>query len=234
MLYIVPTPIGNLGDITLRALEVLRNVELILCEDTRHTIKLLSHFEIHSRLESFHAHNEHKKVNSIVDQLKAGKEIALVSDAGMPGISDPGYLLIAAAIENNLPLTCLPGPSAVISALIGSGLPGDSFFFGGFLPHKKGRQKRWSFLLSLPVTIVLFESPHRILKCLTELEMLDDQHRQIVVCRELTKKFESFHRGSASELKALFTATPGIAKGEIVVVIGPPAGKKSIEEEEEF
>lgn len=234
MLYIVPTPIGNLGDITLRALEVLKNVELILCEDTRHTLKLLSHFDIKTRLESFHAHNEHRKVDSVVEHLKAGKEIALVSDAGMPGISDPGYLLIAAAIENNLPLTCLPGPSAVISALVGSGLPCDAYFFGGFLPHKKGRQKRWGFLLGLPVTIVLFESPHRILKCLTELETLDDHNRTVVVCRELTKKFETFHRGNASELKNLFTNNPGIAKGEIVLVIGPPSGKASIKAEKEF
>lgn len=227
MLYVVPTPIGNLGDITLRALEVLKRVEVIYCEDTRQTLKILAHYDIATRLESFHAHNEHRRVHSVIDQIKAGKEVALVSDAGMPGISDPGYLLISAVIEEKLPLTCLPGPSAVISALIGSGLPSDAYFFGGFLPHKKGRQKRWQFLLSLPTTIILFESTHRILKFLEELEVLDQNQRKVVICRELTKKFESFHRGYAVELKQLLKENSEYTKGEIVVVIGPPAKSKA-------
>ncbi len=227
MLYVVPTPIGNLGDITLRALEVLKSVDAILSEDTRQTIKLLRHYDIQTSLESFHAFNEHKKLENIISRLASGVSLALVSDAGMPGISDPGYLLVSQAIQHGIELTCLPGPSAAVTALVASGLPSDAFFFNGFLPPKKGRQKRWSFLLECPHTIILYESPHRLKKCLTELNELDNNQRQVVICRELSKKFESFYRGTAAELLSMLETDKDMSKGEFVVVIGPPDKKNS-------
>lgn len=218
MLYLVPTPIGNLEDITLRALRILRETDLILAEDTRTTGRLLAHYEIDTPQRSFHAHNEHAVLNSLLAQLQSGARIALVSDAGTPGISDPGFLLVRACREAGLPVECLPGPTALIPALVCSGLPADRFYFEGFLPHKKGRQTRLKYLAELPCTFILYESPHRLQRCLQELAEHCGGDRQACVCRELSKLHEEHRSGSLTELQAHFSAKP--AKGEIVVVVG--------------
>jgi len=216
-LYIVPTPIGNLQDITLRAIEVLKNVDVILAEDTRKTKILLNHFSISTPLESFHKFNEHQKSESLINRIKSGQEIALVSDAGTPGISDPGYLIIRDAVLNEIPVITLPGATAFVPALVNSGLPCDRFIFEGFLPQKKGRQKRMQELAEEPRTIVLYESPHRIEKFLDEIEKYFGQERIVAISRELSKIYEENLRGTATELKAHFQKNK--PKGEFVVII---------------
>ena len=233
MLYIVPTPIGHLGDITSRALEVLRSVDLILAEDTRVTQRLLSKYEINTPLRSYHAHNEHQTTDNLVGLLGEGKNIALVSDAGTPGISDPGFMLVRACREAGAELTVLPGPTAFVPALVGSGFPCDRFFFEGFLPHKKGRQTRWKFLQTIPHTIVLYESPYRLLKCLSEITTSLGPLRNICVVREISKVHETFHFGTADTLQAWFEKHPEKIKGEMVIVIAPESSAIQLPEETE-
>lgn len=225
MLYIVPTPIGNLEDITLRALNVLKKVDLILAEDTRTSKRLLQHYGIETPLRSFHAHNEHATVEQLIDQLQEGTTMALVSDAGTPGISDPGFLLSRACTQQDIKVECLPGATAFVPALVASGLPCDKFFFEGFLPHKKGRQTRLIYLSELPCTFVLYESPHRLVKCLKQLGEFCGKDRMACVARELTKLHEEIKTGSIETLEAHFGAKK--VKGEIVIVVaGKPLATK--------
>ena len=218
-LYLVPTPIGNLDDITLRAIKVLSHVDVILAEDTRTSGKLLKHHEISKPLQSYHIFNEHKTVEKLITRLQGGEVMALISDAGTPSISDPGFLLVREVLKAGLEVSCLPGATAFVPALVNSGLPSDKFVFEGFLPHKKGRQTRLQKLAEEERTIILYESPHRLIKCLEQLkEQLGD--RQASVSRELSKMFEETVRGSLSELVTHFTEK-GV-KGEFVVVV---AGK---------
>jgi 16S rRNA (cytidine1402-2'-O)-methyltransferase len=219
-LYIVPTPIGNLEDITLRAITVLKSVDLILAEDTRTSGKLLKHFDIGTQMHSHHMHNEHKTVKGIVQKLKAGSTIALISDAGTPAISDPGFLLTRACVENDIPVDCLPGATAFVPALVNSGLPNDKFVFEGFLPVKKGRQTRLLLLAEEPRTIILYESPHKLIKTLSNICEYFGEERQVSVSRELTKLFEETQRGTAKSILDYYTNRP--PKGEIVIVV---AGK---------
>ena len=219
MLYVVPTPIGNLEDITLRSLRVLKEVDLILAEDTRTSKKLLNHFEISTPLRSYHAHNEHAITQQLLDQLQGGTQMALISDAGTPGISDPGFLLIRACAQNEVPISCLPGPTSFVPALVASGLPCDRFHFEGFLPHKKGRQTRLQYLATLPHTFVLFESPYRLVKCLQQLAEHCGPERRACVARELTKMYEEIKTDSLANLISYFEEK-GV-KGEIVVVVRP-------------
>lgn len=216
-LFIVPTPVGNLEDITLRALRVLKEAELILAEDTRQTKKLLDHFQVQKRLLPYHKFNENKSTAQIIEQLRSGTGIALVSDGGTPGISDPGHILIAACIREGIPVECLPGATAFVPALINSGFATDEFLFAGFLPHKKGRQTRLKELAQEPRTLILYESPFRIVKLLEELPAHFGAERQISISREISKMFEETVRGTAAELFAHFTKKP--PKGEFVVVI---------------
>ncbi len=218
MLYIVPTPIGNLEDITLRAIRVLKEVSVVLAEDTRTSRRLLDHFEIKTPLRAFHAHNEHKVVERVVDELASGVTMALVSDAGTPGISDPGFLLSRACHQRGVRVECLPGPTAFVPALVVSGLPCDTFHFEGFLPHKKGRQTRLKYLAALPHTFVLYESPFRLVKCLEELIAHCGAERPACVARELSKFYEEVKTAPLSELLVHFTQKE--VKGEIVVVVG--------------
>ncbi len=217
-LYLVPTPIGNLEDITLRALRILKEVDYILAEDTRQTLKLLSHYGISKTLHSYHSHNEHKVLLQVINDLKEGKNIAQVSDAGTPGISDPGFLLARACMENQLPLECLPGATAFVPALVKSGLPCDEFTYIGFLPEKKGRQTALKKLAEEERTTVLYESPHRLLKALQQFVEYLGPERQISVSRELTKMFEETVNGTAAEVLTHFETH--IIKGEFVIVIG--------------
>jgi 16S rRNA (cytidine1402-2'-O)-methyltransferase len=217
MLYIVPTPIGNLEDITLRAIRVLKEVSVVLAEDTRTSRRLLEHYGISTPLRAFHAHNEHAVVERVVDELASGATMALVSDAGTPGISDPGFLLARACQRRGVQVLCLPGPTAFVPALVASGLPCDSFHFEGFLPHKKGRQTRLKYLAALPHTFVLYESPFRLLKCLEELVACCGPERPACVARELSKMFEEVKTATLAELIAHFGAKE--VKGEIVVVV---------------
>jgi 16S rRNA (cytidine1402-2'-O)-methyltransferase len=221
MLYLIPTPIGNLEDITLRAIRVLKEVDVVLAEDTRTSRVLLDHYGIGTPLKAFHAHNEHQVTAHFVQALQNGQRMALVSDAGTPGISDPGFLLVRACVQANLPVECLPGPSALIPALVVSGLPCDRFHFEGFLPHKKGRQTRLKYLSALPHTFVLYESPHRLTKCLEELATFCGPERPACVCRELSKRHEEVQRGSVAELSAYYALHPDKVRGEIVIVVGP-------------
>lgn len=216
-LYLVPTPIGNLQDITLRALDVLKRVDIILAEDTRTTGVLLKHYEISKPLKSYHIHNEHQSVEYVVENIKSGQKIALVSDAGTPGISDPGFLLIRECLKANLSVECLPGPTAFVPALVASGLPCDRFVFEGFLPQKKGRQSRIEALKTESRTIVLYESPHRLIKALEQFVEAFGPDRQASVSRELTKVFEETTRGTLKEILDHFTNRK--IKGEIVIVI---------------
>ncbi|MBO3699854.1 16S rRNA (cytidine(1402)-2'-O)-methyltransferase [Roseivirga sp. E12] len=215
-LYLVPTPIGNLEDITLRALRVLNEVDVILAEDTRTSGKLLKHHNITKPLQSYHIFNEHKTAEKLVERMESGEVFALISDAGTPAISDPGFLLVREALKAGLEVNCLPGATAFVPALVNSGLPSDKFVFEGFLPHKKGRQTRLKLLAEEERTIVLYESPHRLIKSLEQLkEFLGD--RQVSVSRELTKMFEETVRGTITEVVAHFTEK-GV-KGEFVLVI---------------
>ena len=231
MLYIVPTPIGNLGDITYRAVQVLSDVDLILAEDTRVTKRLLDKYHISTPLQSYHAHNEHERTSRIISLLSDGKTIALVSDAGTPGISDPGFLLTRACREAGEEIVVLPGPTALIPALIGSGFPCDRFHFEGFLPHKKGRQTRWKYLSSMPHTLILYESPYRLIKCLEEISTHLGDERKVCVAREISKIHEQYHLGTAKELLAEFEKTPEKVKGEMVVVISPDLSDRKADEE---
>ena len=216
-LYLVPTPIGNLEDITLRALRVLKEVDLILAEDTRTSAPLLKHFDIDQKVFAHHQHNEHKAVAEIVKFLKEGKNIALISDAGTPGISDPGFLLVREVLKNDLQVECLPGATAFVPALVNSGLPNDRFIFEGFLPVKKGRQTRLKELIFEPRTMIFYESPHRLLKFLEELISVFGAERQASISRELTKMFEENVRGTLTEIKTHFEEN--ILKGEFVIVV---------------
>lgn len=216
-LYLVPTPIGNLKDITLRALEVLQSVDAILAEDTRTTGKLLKHFEIKQKLVSYHAHNEHNAVGRIIESLERGETLALVSDAGSPGISDPGYLLVHEVLKHNFKIEALPGATAFVPALVKSGLPSERFVFEGFLPHKKGRQTRLLAMAEEMRTIILYESPHRLLKTLNQLAEYLGEEREVSVSRELTKMFEETVNGSVKEVIAHFEH--GTIKGEFVIII---------------
>ena len=216
-LYIIPTPIGNLNDITLRALETLKKVDFILAEDTRQSSKLLKHFEIDKKLVAYHKHNEHKSIDKVIDQLKQGATIGLVSDAGTPAISDPGFLIVRACIETNIAVECLPGATAFVPALVNSGFPCDKFVFEGFLPHKKGRQTRLNFLKEETRTIIFYESTHRLLKTLTQFVEFFGEERQVSVSRELTKMFEENIRGTVKEVIEYYKIN--VTKGEIVIVV---------------
>ena len=216
-LYIVPTPIGNLEDITLRAIKVLKSVDLILAEDTRTSGKLLKYYEIATQMQSHHMHNEHKTVQGIIQKLKSGLNIALISDAGTPAISDPGFLLTRACIENEINVECLPGATAFVPALVNSGLPNDKFVFEGFLPVKKGRQTRLLILADEPRTIIMYESPHKLIKTLSNICEYFGEERQISVSRELSKLFEETKHGTVKSVLEHYTDHP--PKGEIVVVV---------------
>jgi 16S rRNA (cytidine1402-2'-O)-methyltransferase len=221
MLIVVPTPIGNLEDITLRALRVLREVDLILAEDTRQTKKLLDHFEIKKPLHAYHKFNEHKTVESIIHKIRGGIKIALVSDSGTPGISDPGHILIAQCIQENIPVQTLPGATAFVPALVNSGFNTDEFLFIGFLPHKKGRQTMLKKIALESRTQILYESPYRVLKLLDELKSHIGEERGISVSREISKMFEETVRGNAAMLIEHFTQKE--PKGEFVVIISAQA-----------
>ena len=219
MLILVPTPIGNLSDVTDRAREVLAEADEVLCEDTRTTGKLLKALGLSAkRLTSFHAHNEHARTESFVEQLRGGAQLALVSDAGTPAISDPGFLLVRAAREAGVEVTCLPGPTAFVPALAASGLPCDRFHFEGFLPQKKGRKTRLDYLATLPHTFALYESPHRLVKCLAQLIEVCGAEREACVAREISKLHEDVRTASLGELHVQYAAEKKV-RGEIVVVV---------------
>ena len=220
-LYIVPTPIGNLEDMTFRAIKVLKEADLILAEDTRTSSKLLKHFEIATHMHSHHMHNEHKTIENIIKRLQKGETIALISDAGTPAISDPGFLLTRACVESNIAVECLPGATAFVPALVNSGLPNDKFVFEGFLPEKKGRQTRYLALAEEARTMIFYVSPHKLNKTLAEFVQYFGADRPVSISRELSKLHEETKRGTANELLQYFEAKP--AKGEIVAVVG---GKK--------
>lgn len=220
-LYLVPTPIGNLEDMTFRAINVLKEVDFILAEDTRTSGKLLKHYEIGTQMHSHHMHNEHKSIEGILNRIRNGETCALISDAGTPAISDPGFLLTRACVENNIEVDCLPGATAFVPALVNSGLPNDKFVFEGFLPVKKGRQTRLLLLAEETRTIIFYESPHKLIKTLNSFVEYFGADRQVSVSRELTKMFEETIRGTATEVLAHYTNKP--PKGEIVVVVD---GKK--------
>lgn len=216
-LILVPTPIGNLQDITLRAIDVLKNADVVLAEDTRVSSKLMKHLEIEKRLISHHKFNEHKTVNSIVQQIEMGSLVALISDAGTPAISDPGFLLVRACVEKGIEVECLPGPTALIPALAVSGLPTEKFVFEGFLPQKKGRQTRLKFLAEETRTMIFYESPFRLVKSLNQFATFWGEDKKACVCRELSKMFEEVKRGTLKELEEYYTQHP--PKGEIVIVV---------------
>ena len=220
-LFLVPTPIGNLEDMTFRAITVLKEVDFILAEDTRTSGKLLKKFEIETPMHSHHMHNEHKTVNGIVNRISNGETCALISDAGTPAISDPGFLLTRACIQNNIEVECLPGATAFVPALVNSGFPNDRFVFEGFLPVKKGRQTRLKFLAEETRTMVFYESPHKLLKTLSHFSEYFGEERLVSVSRELTKLFEETKRGTIKEVLEYYTNKP--PKGEIVIVV---EGKK--------
>ena len=222
-LYLVPTPIGNLEDMTFRGIRTLKEVDFILAEDTRTSGKLLKHFEIETQMHSHHMHNEHKSVKGIVQRIKNGEACALISDAGTPAISDPGFLLTRACVENNIEVDCLPGATAFVPALVNSGLPNDKFIFEGFLPVKKGRQTRLMLLAEETRTIIFYESPHKLVKTLGHFVQYFGENRQVSVSRELTKMFEETIRGTATEVLAHYTAKP--PKGEIVVIVEGKSSK---------
>ena len=219
-LFLVPTPIGNLEDITLRAIRILKEVDLVLAEDTRTSGKLLKHYEIDASKYAYHQFNEHKVLQGLINRMLAGESMALITDAGTPGISDPGFLLVRECIKNEIKVECLPGPTAFVPALVNSGLPCDKFFFEGFLPQKKGRQTRLKALSEIPYTIVFYESPHRLLKTLQQFIDFFGPDRKVSVSRELSKLHEENARGTLEEVKTHFESKT--IKGEIVIVLGPP------------
>lgn len=225
-LYLVPTPIGNLEDMTFRAIKVLKEVDLILAEDTRTSAKLLKHFEIGTQMHSHHMHNEHQTIEHILQKLEQGQHIALISDAGTPAISDPGFLLTRACVDKNIAVECLPGATAFVPALVNSGLPNDKFVFEGFLPDKKGRQTRFLALQEENRTMIFYVSPHKLLKTLADFVSYFGSDRPVSVSRELTKLHEETVRGTAEEVLKYFENKP--AKGEIVVIVG---GKIKIKRE---
>ncbi len=228
-LILVPTPIGNLDDITLRAIDVLKNADMILAEDTRTSSKLTNHLGIEKKLTPHHKFNEHKSLGMVVSKLQDGKTVALISDAGTPGISDPGFLLVRACVENDIEVECLPGATALIPALAVSGLPTDRFVFEGFLPQKKGRQKRLKELSEEPRTLVFYESPFRLAKALGQFAGFFGEDRKACVCRELSKMFEEIKRGTLKELHQYYSDHP--PKGEIVIVVeGKP---KKVQEKDQ-
>lgn len=217
MLYIVPTPVGNMEDITFRALRVLKEVDLILAEDTRTSSILLKHYDIHTPLKSHHKFNEHQTSDDMAERIAAGMQVALISDAGTPGISDPGFMLVRACVERGIEVQCLPGATAFVPALVDSGLPCDRFFFEGFLPQKKGRQTRLKEFALLEHTIIIYESPFRLVKTLEQLAEHMGNDRRASVSREISKKFEDTQRGTIAELIEHYKQTP--PKGEIVIII---------------
>lgn len=217
-LYIIPTPIGNLEDMTHRAIRILKEVDLILAEDTRNSAKLLKHYQIETRMQSFHQYNEHKTLQGIVSRIASGEKIALISDAGTPGISDPGFILVRECVRNGLDVECLPGPTAFVPALINSGLATDRFVFEGFLPHKKGRKSRLEILAQSQYTLVFYESPFRLVKTLEQLVEYFGSDRQASVSRELTKIHEENKRGTLLELLEYFNNKK--VQGEIVIIVG--------------
>ena len=217
-LILIPTPIGNLEDITLRSIRILSSADVIFSEDTRVTKRLLAHLNITNTIFSFHSQNEHRLLDRVIEKIQEVDTAVLVSDAGTPGISDPGFLLVRACIEANIPVECLPGPTAFVPALVASGLPCDKFVFEGFLPHKKGRQTRLILLSQESRTIILYESPHRLIKCLGQIVEYFGADRKICVCREISKFFEEFARGTAEEVLAHFQQKE--VKGEIVIIVG--------------
>lgn len=231
-LYLVPTPIGNLEDMTFRAIKVLKEVDLILAEDTRTSGKLLKHFEISTHMQSHHMHNEHKTVEYVVGRIKNGENVALISDAGTPAISDPGFLLTRACVEAGLDVECLPGATAFVPALVNSGMPNDRFVFEGFLPEKKGRQTRFQFLAEESRTMIFYVSPHKLVKTLAEFVTYFGADRPVSVSRELSKLHEETVRGTATEVLKHFESKP--PKGEIVAVVGgrPDMKKESRKHEE--
>lgn len=216
-LYIVPTPIGNLEDMTFRAVNVLKAVDVILAEDTRKTAFLLKHFSIENRLMAHHKFNEHRSVSALAERIAAGETIALVTDAGTPSVSDPGFLLVRECVTQNIDIECLPGATAFVPALVVSGLPSDKFCFEGFLPHKKGRQKRLKQLAAEERTMVFYESPYRLLKALQQMAEHFGSERQAAVSRELTKHYEETRRGTLAQLAAHFETT--LPKGEFVITV---------------
>ena len=220
-LYVIPTPIGNLEDITLRAIRLLKEVDLVLAEDTRTTKKLFSHYEINTKLSSFHMYNEHKILSKYISRLKGGETLALVSDAGTPAISDPGFLLIRECVIEDIEVDCLPGATAFVPALVNSGLPNEKFVFEGFLPVKKGRQTRLKLLAEEERTMVFYESPHRIIKTLSQFSEYFSEERKVSISREISKVFEETIRGTTSEVLNYFEQKK--PKGEFVIVV---EGKK--------
>ncbi len=216
-LFIVPTPVGNLEDMTLRAVKVLKEADLILAEDTRTSAFLLKHFEVKTPMLSHHKFNEHKTVEGVIQRIKSGQKIALISDAGTPGISDPGFLLVRKCIDNEIEVECLPGATAFVPALVCSGLPSDRFCFEGFLPQKKGRQTRLHALRDEKRTMIFYESPFRLVKTLIQFTEVFGPERQVSVSREISKLYEETQRGTLVEIAAHFTAHP--PKGEIVIIV---------------
>lgn len=235
-LYIIPTPIGNLEDITLRALRILKEVDLVLAEDTRVSGKLLQHFGIEKRMMAHHMHNEHKSVEAIAEMIMTGLSVGMVTDAGTPGISDPGFMLVRECLKQGIEVECLPGPTAFVPALINSGLPVDRFLFEGFLPHKKGRQTKLKWLALQPYTIVFYESPFRLIKTLEQIAEFFGPGRLVSVSRELTKMFEENVRGTVTEVLTHFKQKT--IKGEIVIIVEgynskSEAGQNDIEIDDE-
>ena len=221
ILYVVPTPVGNMEDMTFRAIRILKEADLILAEDTRTSGILLKHYEIKNAMQSHHKFNEHKTVEGIVNRIKAGETVALISDAGTPGISDPGFLVVRECVKNGIEVQCLPGATAFVPALVSSGLPDERFCFEGFLPQKKGRMTRLNALAEEPRTMIFYESPYRLLKTLTQFQEIFGADRQVSVCREISKVHEESVRGTLQEVVAYFTATE--PRGEIVIIL---AGKE--------
>lgn len=221
ILYVVPTPVGNMEDMTFRAIRILKEADLILAEDTRTSGILLKHYEIKNAMQSHHKFNEHKTVEGIVNRIKAGETVALISDAGTPGISDPGFLVVRECVKNGIEVQCLPGATAFVPALVSSGLPDERFCFEGFLPQKKGRMTRLNALAEEPRTMIFYESPYRLLKTLTQFQEIFGADRQVSVCREISKVHEESVRGTLHEVVAHFTATE--PRGEIVIIL---AGKE--------
>ena len=221
ILYVVPTPVGNMEDMTFRAIRILKEADLILAEDTRTSGILLKHYEIKNTMQSYHKFNEHKTVEGIVNRIKAGETVALISDAGTPGISDPGFLVVRECVKNGIEVQCLPGATAFVPALVSSGLPDERFCFEGFLPQKKGRMTRLNALAEEPRTMIFYESPYRLLKTLTQFQEIFGADRQVSVCREISKVHEESVRGTLQEVVAHFTATE--PRGEIVIIL---AGKE--------